>query len=90
MSGKNLKQRIRDVSLIFKIFRVDLRRKPEIDNEVPVSANRDEMKAIPTKNMHKDKDHYDFVMADSQHSAYNEPQLFCALSFLRGFRHQRG
>lgn len=56
MSGKNLKQRIRDGELIYGV-------------SVPVSANREEMKAII------DKDHYDFVMADSQHSAYNEPQL---------------
>ena len=54
--SKNLKQRIRDGELIYGV-------------SVPVSANRDEMKAII------DKDHYDFVMADSQHSAYNEPQL---------------
>ena len=56
MSEKNLKQRIRDGELIYGV-------------SAPVTANRDEMKAII------DKDHYDFVMADSQHSAYNEPQL---------------
>ncbi len=32
---------------------------------VPASANRDEMKAIINK------DHYDYVMADSQHAAYD-------------------
>ena len=56
MSAKNLKQRIRDGELIYGV-------------SVPVSANRDEMKAII------DKDHYDFVMADSQHTAYDERQL---------------
>ena len=56
MSAKNLKRRIRDGELIYGV-------------SVPVTANRDEMKAII------DKDHYDFVMGDSQHSAYSEPQL---------------
>ena len=56
MSGKNLKQRIHDGELIYGV-------------SVPVSANRDEMKAII------DKDHYDFVMADSQHTAYSERLL---------------
>ena len=56
MSEKNLKQRIHDGELIYGV-------------SVPVTANRDEMKAI------LDKDHYDFVMADSQHSAYDERLL---------------
>ena len=43
---------------------------------VPVSSDRDGLKAI------LDQDDWDFVSADSQHSAYNEERLvaFCELA----------